>query len=523
MNQPTQSSIKETNVVTIPTPEAEYAQGQIVAKFKPQYTDSQINQMLSKYNASIIKKIEGMNITVIKVPVGQETAIQTAIAKEEMTQYSEPDYILSIRSTPNDQNFGNQWGLNNTGQTINNHSCTANGDVNAPEAWDITKGSGVTVGIVDSGIDASHPEFAGKIVASKGFAASTANDGGGHGTHVAGIVAASGNNSSGITGVCPECKLAIAKVLNDSGEGSYSQVAEGLKWAVDQGVKVINMSATDDKLSQSMKDTVDYVLNKNVVLVVSAGNDNNTTKMYPAAVPGVIAVASTNCQDQKSSFSTYGNWVTIAAPGTDIYSTFPQNGGKSTKGDKTYGYMSGTSMSAPLVAGIAALIWTTPAGKSRQAVIDQIYNTADKIQGTGTYWQNGRVNAFKAVSTAKATATDSATVTPAPTASSGATAAPISSLVSIVPGSIVSPTLYCLGSCPQDTPSASSSTGTPSSTSPLAGGTGSGGGLLGLLLQLLSPFLNMIGLGGGGSGGLGGLVNIGGGLGGSIPGLGGGR
>lgn len=455
-----------TAAKVFPTPSVEFVQGQIVVKFVDGLTIQQIDKTLLKYNARVLRNIDGLKTVVVSVPAGQEKAIQTELSKESLVKYAEPDYFSSINFTPNDPDFKNQYGLNNTGATVENSTCTANADVNAAEAWDVTKGSGVIVGIVDTGIDVLHPEFAGKIVIAQGFAADTPNDGEGHGTHVAGIIAANGNDGVGVTGICPECKLVIAKSLDDTGVGANSFIAEGIRWAADQNAKVINMSAGDSQRAQVIEDAVNYAISKGIVFVTSTGNNSNTALSYPAALPGVLSVSATDCNDQKSDFATYGTWVSVAAPGTDIYSTFPRD-------SASYGYLSGTSMASPFVAGLAGLVWTTSAGTSANAVVNQITSTADKIAGTGQYWQNGRINAQKAVGS-------SPVITGEP-------------VISSPPEGAITPTLYCLGGCPTSGPADSQPTIAPQPV------PNNRGGIIGLIQLLLQLILQLLGLDGGGN------------------------
>jgi thermitase len=221
----------------------------------------------------------------------------------------------------------------------------------------------------------------------------------GHGTHVAGIVAAA-HNSTGVAGVCPDCSILDAKVLNDSGSGSSSAIANGINWAVENGAKVINMSLGQRVSSRVLETAVNNAWNKGVVIVAAAGNAGTQAKIYPGAYPNVISVAATDNNDKKASFSTYGKWVDVTAPGVDVYSTFPIHPFVlGTQNGRSMGYdiASGTSMASPIVAGTAALAWSSHAGATNTSVRANVESTADKITGTGTDWAHGRVNACRAV------------------------------------------------------------------------------------------------------------------------------
>ncbi len=179
----------------------------------------------------------------------------------------------------------------------------------------------------DEAVAINHEDISQKVVARANFSDKKIvlpedYDRYGHGTHVAGIVAAV-HNSTGVAGVCPECTILDAKVLNDSGSGSSSVIAKGIDWAVANGAKVINMSLGQRVSSRTLETAVNNAWNQGVVIVAAAGNAGTPAQIYPGAYPKVIAVAATDNRDVKASFSTYGKWVDVAAPGVNVYSTFP--------------------------------------------------------------------------------------------------------------------------------------------------------------------------------------------------------
>ncbi len=385
-----------------PTLASPRVEDQIIIKFKQGVSEKIINETLKKYNAAIIKRIDAIQRVVIQVPKGQEDAILKEMKKDNLIEEAEPDYINEATFVPNDPSLNVQWGLENTGQTIKGQAGTPDADINAVAAWDVTKGNGVKIAILDTGINLNHPEFLQKILTTKDFIGTGIEDQYGHGTHVAGIAAARTNNSIGISGTCPDCMLIIGKVLNDQGSGPDSILLQGITWAADEGAKVINMSFGGTGNSTAKQDAINYAWNKGAVLVASAGNNKNTNKGYPAANNNVVSVAATDNKDQKASFSSYGTWVDVAAPGNAIYSTLPTHSynlqTKTPSLQLNYDYLNGTSMATPMVSGVVALIWTTGYGSSNISVVNRLFETADKISGTGTYWINGRVNAALAVS-----------------------------------------------------------------------------------------------------------------------------
>lgn len=342
----------------------------------------------------------------IKVPAGKELQLIDALSRNPAVEYAEPDELVTAATT--DQYFDRQYALQNVGQSFTNTANTqtiatgkADADVDAVEAWTVTTGGGTRVAIVDSGVASDNPDIAPKVVARANFSGTaTGEDNYGHGTHVAGIVAATANNTIGVAGVCPGCTILDAKVLNDSGSGSSSAIANGINWAVSNGAKVINMSLGQRVSSRTLEAAVNNAWNAGAVIVAAAGNAGTQAKIYPGAYPNVIAVAATDNTDAKASFSTYGNWVDVAAPGVNIYSTFPNHTFVlGTQNNRSMGYdiASGTSMASPIVAGVAALAWSSHTGATNTSVRANVESTADPILGTGSYWARGRVNACRAV------------------------------------------------------------------------------------------------------------------------------
>jgi thermitase len=524
-----QSTQKVTNLVPKPSDAGKRIEGQIIVKFKPNVTEQQIAIYLQPYQAKVTSKIEALHRYVIQVPAGQEDSILKKLSDDQLVEDAEPDYEIQADFVPNDPLYTSQWGLSNKGQAIKTITGKAGADVKAELAWNVTKGNNVKVAVIDSGINLNHPDFAGQIVGQKVYITSSVEDMFGHGTHVAGAIAALGNNSQGITGVCPECKLLIAKALNDQGTGSSSNVASAMTWAADQGAKVINISAGGNIPTQTIQDAVAYATGKGVVVVSSAGNEGDTIMTYPGAFDSVVSVAATDNKDLLASFSTRGTWVKVAAPGVNMMSTFPthtfvlQNQQVKMNND----FLSGTSMAAPIVSGVVGLIWASPYGTTNTAVTQRLYTTADKISGTGTYWEYGRINAAKAVGAGevaptavptKATTTPTNVPTQAEPTDEPTTAVPTDELLSPTPTGPL-PTFTCLGACVTPSPSVSAATPTPilgqggqvpsdhpakqckkgllSGGSPCKTHKSSHGGLLQLIIQILQAIFGLLGIGGG--------------------------
>ncbi|MBI2617202.1 peptidase S8 [Candidatus Gottesmanbacteria bacterium] len=358
---------------------------------------------------SPVTTIDQLNIAVVEVPTEEERSFREELSQDPRVKYVEKDYVATADVLINDPGVVNnlQWGFPKVelygGQR---------------RAWDISEGnSNISVAIVDTGIDSTHEDLVGKVVGSKNCTdSSTVEDLYGHGTHVAGIVAASTNNGIGVAGVGYKTSLLNAKALGDSGSGYYSWIADCIVWAADNGANVINMSLGGGSSSQMLADSVNYARGKGVVLVAAAGNSGTNSPSYPAYLPGVISVAAVDQNDVKPSWSNFGNWVDVAAPGVSIYSTLPHYQNSMNK--VSYGSLSGTSMASPHVAGLAALVYSI-SGLSAQDVENAIFANTDRIAGTNVSWVYGRINAYKTMASFSnnfvPSPTPTQTITPTPT------------------------------------------------------------------------------------------------------------
>jgi len=359
-----------------------HAPDQILVKFLPGTPEVTKADIHRKHSGQVVDVIPRLDVQVVRIPKDKVQEKVKAYKEEANVEYAEPDYIAEAILVPNEPYFGKQWGMVK---------------IQAPEAWDITAGSSaVIIAICDTGIDRNHEDLQLKIVLSNNFTSNgTVDDENGHGTHVAGIAAAITDNGKGVAGVGFNSSLMNAKVLGKNGSGYYSWVANGIIWAADNGAKVINMSLGGTSPSITIECAVNYAWCNGCVLVAASGNSNTILPLYPAYYNNCIAVAATDINDNKASFSNYGTWVDIAAPGVDIFSTLPNHRNK--LGKRNYGSLSGTSMSAPHVAGVAALVWATGYGTSNSSVRNRLQSTADAAGTMYSIYGIKRLNAYNAV------------------------------------------------------------------------------------------------------------------------------
>ncbi|HEY3325340.1 MAG TPA: S8 family serine peptidase [Planctomycetota bacterium] len=371
------------------------------------------------------------NLQVVKLPAG---AVPSDVIAKYMSsgqvQYAEPDYEARITADPNDPQYLNntQWALHNTGAG----GGLAGADIHAPEAWNVrTSAADVIVALVDTGIRYTHEDLAANMwinpgeIAANGvdddgdgiiddvFGVNTINDSGdvrddfGHGTHVAGIIGAVGNNGKGVCGVAWRVKLMSCKAFDDSGSGSISSIVKAIDYARAHGAQIINNSYGVNSPIEApllaLKDAITTTRNAGILFVVAAGNesiDNDVpanSPSFPASfdADNIISVASTDRADALSSFSNFGLYsVDLAAPGEDVTSTYYSS-------DTAYVSMSGTSMSTPFVSGALALLRAQFPAENYLQLMNRLYAGTDPLPGLeGRCRTGGRLNVFKALTTA---------------------------------------------------------------------------------------------------------------------------
>lgn len=403
--------------------ELPYVPGEILVKFKAstkKYEAKSEHKLRYKLRAKRINKFSINNVTHIKLPrsISVKQAIREA-CKDKNVVYAEPNYKLhanrmilierkdkcykkreprcyegketelETRYIPNDAYFDQLWGMEK---------------IQAPEAWDITKGdSEIIVAVIDSGVDYTHPDLAENMWTGPNgeYGYDFANndndpmDDVGHGTHCAGTIAAAADNNIGVVGVAPKVKIMALKFLDKDGYGDIAGAIAALEYAVSHGAKITSNSYGGNQFSQALLDAVTESHNAGVLFVAAAGNEsmnNDLFPFYPSSfeAPNVVSVAATDFDDYLALFSCYGpESVDLAAPGVAILSTIPGN---------KYDSFQGTSMACPHVSGVCALIWSNNPDWTNTDVKEKLLQSVDKVSYLeGMVLTGGRVNAYKAV------------------------------------------------------------------------------------------------------------------------------
>jgi len=398
-----QHQIQQANLKGAASPRA-------VIEFRPGAAGRGLSELMAKHGVKSVNSIPQLGMSVVSLPRGKDRAglLKTLAAHPDVATV-EADARVRASYVPNDPQHRSQYG---------------NNALRLPQAWDVARGKGVTVAVIDTGVDLGHPDLRENLVGGISFVNQVEvedwdnpgqtlvepfpnkgpMDDHGHGTHVAGTIAAA-MNGLGVVGAAPNAKIMPIKVLSYTRSGFGSDVASGIVWAVEHGANVINLSLGVYGGSKPVERAVRYALAKGVVVVAAMGNDREDSYLeygihpsYPAALPGVIAVGATDDRDQVASFSNAGKWISVSAPGVDILSTTPTYE-VSDPLPYEYGTMSGTSMATPYVSGVAALLLSLYPNMTPAQVKARLESTADDVgmAGFDVYTGHGRINAARAL------------------------------------------------------------------------------------------------------------------------------
>ena len=378
------------------SPEGDWARGRILVVPKAGLSDAALAKIVASEGGSA-RRIGSSNVHLVSLPGNaSEKAIAARLAHHPLLKSAEVDRLVTADLAANDPYASSQWHL---------------AKMQAPIAWDTAQGSGITLAVLDSGVEATHPDLAAQMVPGWNVFDNTAitADARGHGTQVAGAAAASLNNATGVASMAGKARILPVRITAADGTTTYlSTVAQGLAYAIDKGARVANVSysvagsTAVQAAAQAMKD-------RNGLVFVSAGNNN--VDLGVAASSAFIVVAATDANDAKASWSNYGKYVHLAAPGVSI---------TTTSTGSSYAGVSGTSFSAPLAAGVAALMMSANPALSSAQIESLLFATAKDLGAVGRdpIFGYGRVDAAAAVAAAvAATSTRAPADTQAPTAS----------------------------------------------------------------------------------------------------------
>ncbi|NOQ86753.1 MAG: S8 family serine peptidase [Deltaproteobacteria bacterium] len=378
-----------------------YFPGELLIKFKVGVSQKAASSIHSQLGISEVR--EGFKgwYQIITVVIGKEKELARSYLKRVEVEYAEPNYYRSFNSIPNDEFYHLQWNFPL---------------INLPDAWDLSTGSGVTVAVVDSGVNPFGFDSFGRFSENRilpGHNAIWRLPGGidfnGHGTHVAGTIGQETNNTEGVAGIAYHAKILPVKVMSFLGFGLDSWIIRGIRWAADNGADIINLSIGGGGYSKALEDAVDYAYEKGVTLVAASGNDGTDEVDYPAAFENCIAVGAIRYDKEKTDYSNYGEDLDLVAPGGDL--TVDQNGDDNGDGiyQETfrflgigwdYRYFTGTSMASPHVAGVAALIKSLHPEYGPDEIRQVLQDTAEDLGNPG--WDErygyGLVDAYAAVS-----------------------------------------------------------------------------------------------------------------------------
>ena len=386
-----------------------WAKGRILVMPRAGLPAHEFTRILGEHGGRA-RKIGQSHLYIVDLPGNaSEKAVAARLAQHPHFKFAEIDRLVPPDFIPNDPYYGSAWHLPKIG---------------APTAWDNSQGSGVTIAILDTGVDGTHPDLASRMVPGWNFYDNNANtsDVQGHGTSVAGTAAAASNNSAGVASVSGQSKIMPIRIASPTAYAYFSTGAQGLTYAADNGARVANISYSGFAGSSTVQNAAQYMKNKGGLVTIAAGNNGIDEGFTPTTT--LIAVSATDSNDVKTSWSSYGNFVAVSAPGAGIYTTAMGGG---------YGAPSGTSFSSPVAAGVVALIMAANTALPNTQVESLLYSTAVDLGSAGRdpYYGYGRVNPAGAVQAAVAAKTAADTQAPAVSITNPVSGATVSGLVAV--------------------------------------------------------------------------------------------
>jgi thermitase len=408
---PTPTSTPTEIIVGLPTeiPQGGGSSSELVVKFKDFPASLFSSLVLSSVGATVEQTMDPLGAVVVSVPDGQAAAVLDQLNNNLLVDYAEPNSSVQVFYTPNDPGFAQQ--------------SNALSAMQIPEAWDLTQGNGALVAVIDTGVDTIHTDLNGALWTNPGETGIDANgndkrtnsidddndgyvddwqgwnfvdnsnhpgDDNGHGTHLAGIIAGRMDNNEGMAGIAPQAQVMALKALDANGHGTYATVAAAIYYAVDHGARIINLGFGGTDSSQALLDATNYAFDHGALVIAAGGNTGDGTVFYPAANPNVMAVSALDGSLNPALFSSFNDNISLSAPGVNVFSTLPGS---------QYGPLSGTSMSAAEVSGVAALLAGLPKFDTTAAIREALIGGAFDLGNSGwdANYGYGLVHALDAI------------------------------------------------------------------------------------------------------------------------------
>lgn len=385
LSQLTRLALASAFFSSIPASAAEtgfWAKGRILVETRAGLHDTELSKILSRHGGSSARRMHKTQVHVVTLPTGTDERVAAELLRRDPhIKSAEIDKLIAPDQVGNDVYYASAWHLPK---------------IQAPSAWDTSLGAGVTIAILDSGVDGTHPDLQGKLVPGWNFFDGNSNtsDVYGHGTKVAGSAAAASNNATGVTGVAWNAKIMPVRISDTAGYAYYSTIAEGIYWAADNGAKVVNVSYAVHG-SASVRTAANYLKTKGGLLINSAGNSGALDATL--ANSAMISVSATAIGDIRASWSSFGDYVDVSAPGAGIWTTVSGGG---------YAAVSGTSFSSPITAGVVALMMSANPALKPSELEDILKTTSVDLGAAGAdrEFGVGRINAAAAVQKARSLA-----------------------------------------------------------------------------------------------------------------------